>query len=147
MGLVKLPSPSVPVLADSSFFVALFNDREQGHIRCKAAYNAFAGPLFTAESCITEALHLLDHAEAAVEAILTNVQQGALVIPFRLGDCASEIAYLMSKYSDTPCDFADACLIALANQLNTGDIFTLDSDFRHYRWRRNRHFRMLVPLE
>jgi len=102
MGLVKLPSSSVPVLADSSFFVALFNDREQGHIRCKAAYNAFAGPLFTAESCITEALHLLDHTEAAVEAILTNVQQGALVIPFRLSDCASEIAYLMSKYSDTP---------------------------------------------
>jgi hypothetical protein len=146
MGLVKLPS-SAPVLADSSFFVALFNDREQGHIRCKAAYNAFAGPLFTAESCITEALHLLGHARAAVEAILTNVQKGALVVPFRLGDFASEIAYLMSKYSDTPCDFADACLIVMANQLNTGDIFTLHSDFRHYRWRRNKHFRMLVPLK
>jgi predicted nucleic acid-binding protein len=147
MGLVKLASSSLPVLADSSFFVALFNDREQGHIRCKAAYDAFAGPLFTAESCITETLHLLDHAEAAVEAILKNVQQGALVVPFRLCDCASEIAYLMSKYSDTPCDFADACLIAMADQLNTGDIFTLDGDFKHYRWRRNKRFRMLIPLE
>jgi hypothetical protein len=137
----------VPVLADSSFLVALFNDREQGHIRCKAAYNAFAGPLFTAESCITEALHLLNHAEAAVKAILTNVQRGALVVPFRLGDCASEIAYLMSKYSDTPCDFADACLIAMADQLDTGDILTLDSDFVHYRWRRNRRFHMLIPLD
>lgn len=147
MGLVKPPSSSVPVLADSSFFVALFNDREQGHVRCKAAYNAFAGPLFTAESCITEALHLLGHAEAAVEAIMTNVQQGVLVVPFRLGDCASEIAYLMSKYSDTPCDFADACLIALADQLDTSNILTLDSDFAHYRWRRTRAFRMLIPLE
>jgi predicted nucleic acid-binding protein len=147
MGLVKLPSPSEPVLADSSFLVALFNEREQGHIRCKAAYNTFAGPLFTSESCITEALHLLDHAEAAVEVILTNVQQGALVVPFRLGDCVTEIAYLMSKYSDTPCDFADACLIAMADQLNTGDIFTLDSDFRHYRWRRTRAFHMLIPLD
>jgi predicted nucleic acid-binding protein len=146
MGLVKLPSSSLPVLADSSFFVALFNDREQGHTRCKAAYNAFAGPLFTAESCVTEALHLLGHARAAVEAILTNVRQGALVVPFRLGDCASEIAYLMSKYADTPCDFADACLIHMADQLNTGDIFTLDSDFKHYRWRRNKRFRMLIPL-
>jgi predicted nucleic acid-binding protein len=147
VGLVKLASSSVPVLADSSFFVALFNDRERGHIRCKAAYNAYAGPLYTAESCITEALHLLGHAEAAVEAILTNVQQGALVIPFRLGDCASEIATLLSKYSDTPCDFADACLIAMANQLDTGDIFTLDSDFRHYRWRRTRRFNLLIPLD
>jgi predicted nucleic acid-binding protein len=147
MGLVKPPSPSLPVLADSSFLVALFNDREQGHTRCKAAYNSFAGPLFTAESCITEALHLLGHAQAAVQAILTNVRQGALVVPFRLGDCASEIAYLMSKYADTPCDFADACLIAMADQLATGDILTLDSDFKHYRWRRNKRFRMLIPLD
>ena len=145
MGLVKLPSPSLPVLADSSFFVALFNDREQGHTRCKAAYNSFAGPLFTAESCITEALHLLGHAQAAVEAILTNVRQGALVVPFRVGDCASEIAYLMSKYADTPCDFADACLIHMAGELKTGDILTLDGDFEYYRWGRNKRFNLLVP--
>jgi predicted nucleic acid-binding protein len=147
MGLVKLPSSSLPVLADSSFFVALFNDREHEHARCKAAYDSYAGPLFTAESCITEALHLLGHARAAVEAILTNVRQGALVVPFRLRDCASEIAYLMSKYRDTPCDFANACLIAMADQLNTGDIFTLDSDFKHYRWRRTRKFNMLISLD
>src|ERR1700738_1267392 len=140
MGLVTLPSPSLPVLADTSFFVALFNDREQKHARSKAAYNAYAGPLFTAEACITETLHLLDHAEAAVEGILTNVQQGALVVPFRLGDSASDVAYIMSKYRDTPCDFADACLIAMADQLNTGDIFTLDSDFKHYRSPRNKRF-------
>ena len=147
MGLVNPTSPSLSVLADASFFVALLNDREHEHERCKAAYNAFAGPLFTAEACIAETLHLLDHAEAAVEAILTNVQQGALVVPFRLSDCATEVAYVMSKYRDTPCDFADACLIAMADQLNTGDILTLDSDFKHYRWRRNKRFRMLIPLD
>src|SRR6202043_1639123 len=103
MGLVNIPSSTLPVLADASFFVALFNDREHLHARSKAVYNKFDGPLFTAEACITEALHLLHHAEAAVEAILTNVQQGALVVPFRLGDCASNVAYIMSKYRDTPC--------------------------------------------
>jgi predicted nucleic acid-binding protein len=136
-----------PVLADSSFFVALFNRREQGHNRCRSAYEALDGPLITTEACITEALHLLDHHDAAVAAILTNVQDGALEVPFRLGDCASDVAFLMSKYADTPCDFADACLIAMADQLDTGDILTLDSDFKHYRWRRNRHFRMLIPLD
>jgi len=35
----------------------------------------------------------------------------------------------------------------MANQLNTGDIFTLDSDFRHYRWRRTRRFNLLIPLD
>jgi len=136
-----------PVLADSSFFVALFNQRERAHSRCRSAYEALDGPLITTEACITEALHLLDHAAAAVEAILTNVQQGTLEVPFRLSDCASEVAHLMSKYADTPCDFADACLIHLANQLDSGDILTLDSHFKHYRWRRNRTFKMLIPLD
>lgn len=136
-----------PVLADASFFVALFNRREHGHKRCLTAYEALDGSLITAEACIAEALHLLDHAEAAVEAILTNVQQGALAVPFRLGDCASEVAYLMSKYADTRCDFADACLIQLADQFGTGDILTLDSDFKHFRWRRTRRFHLLIPLE
>jgi len=147
MGLVKIPLTSKPVLADASFFVALFNDREQEHTRCKAAYNSFAGLLFTTEACITEALHLLGHARPVVEAILTNVRQGALVVPFRLGDCASDIGNLMSKYADTPCDFADACLIQMAGDLNSGDILTLDSDFNHYRWGRNKRFNLLVPLD
>jgi predicted nucleic acid-binding protein len=147
MGLVKIPLASKPVLADASFFVALFNAREQGHTRCEAAYDSFAGPLFTNEACITEALHLLGHARPAVEAILTNVRQGALVVPFRLGDCASEIASLMSKYADTPCDFADACLIHMAGELKTGDILTLDSDFEYYRWGRNKRFNLLVPRD
>jgi hypothetical protein len=35
----------------------------------------------------------------------------------------------------------------LADVLNTGDILTLDSHFRHYRWRRNRRFNLLIPLD
>ncbi len=136
-----------PVLADSSFFVALFNRREQAHSRCHTAYEALDSPLVTTEACITEALHLLDHAEAAVDAILKNIQRGTLEVPFRLCDCVSEVAHLISKYADTPCDFADACLIHLADQVGTGDILTLDSDFRHYRWRRTRKFNLLIPLD
>ena len=136
-----------PVLADSSFFVALFNKREKWHRRCHSTYGALDGQLVTTEACITEALHLLDHAEAAVDAILRNIQQGALEVPFRLCDCVSEVDRLMSKYADTPCDFADACLIHLADQVGTGDILTLDSDFAHYRWRRTRKFNLLIPLD
>jgi predicted nucleic acid-binding protein len=145
MGLVKSPLSPKPVLADASFFVALFNDREQGHTRCKTACNSLAGPLFTNEACIAETLHLLGHARAAVEAILTNVRQGALLVPFRLGDCAADIASLMSKYADTRCDFANACLIHMAGELASGDILTLDSDFEYYRWGRNKRFNLLVP--
>lgn len=68
-------------------------------------------------------------------------------IPFRLEGSTAVVSQLMKKYSDTPCDFADACLIAMADALDTGDILTLDRDFKHYRWRRNRRFNLLIPLD
>jgi hypothetical protein len=37
-------------------------------------------------------------------------------------------------------DFADACLVDMANVYDTGRILTLDSDFRIYRWARKRPF-------
>ena len=37
-----------------------------------------------------------------------------------------------------------ACLVDLATQLKTGRIVTLGSDFRVYRWGRNRPFDLLL---
>jgi uncharacterized protein len=54
---------------------------------------------------------------------------------------------ILRKYRDLPADFADACLIQLACDLNTGDILTLDLDFETYRWRRNHAFHLLVALD
>src|SRR5208337_4288333 len=36
----------------------------------------------------------------------------------------------LREYRDLAPDFADACLIQLADELDTGDILTLDGDFR-----------------
>lgn len=41
-------------------------------------------------------------------------------------------------------DFADACLVHLADELDTGRILTLDADFAVYRWRRTRAFEILL---
>lgn len=136
-----------PVLADAGFFIALYNQRESAHRRCVEAYASVQASLITCEACIAEALHILDHAPLALESILTSIEQQSLRIPVSLSDQTQEIRELMRKYRDIPADFADACLIDLANRFDTGDILTLDSDFRHYRWRRNRQFRLLIPLD
>jgi uncharacterized protein len=136
-----------PALVDSSFFVALYNRREAAHARCVEVYQALDAPLVTCEACIVEALHILNHADAVVDAILTSIEKGLLGVPFQLCSQADVVRELMRKYRDTPADLADACLIAMADQLGTGDILTLDSDFKRYRWRRNRSFRLLIPLE
>jgi len=61
------------------------------------------------------------------------------------GGAAAAIRSIMRKYRDIPASFADACLIHMADELDTGDILTLDSDFVSYRWRRNRPFELLIP--
>ena len=43
-------------------------------------------------------------------------------------------------------DFADACVVQLADELSCGDILTLDRDFLVYRWGRNRRFRSMLSL-
>lgn len=78
--------------------------------------------------------------------MLENVERGIFQIPFQLSRSASLVRSVMRKYRDLPADFADACLVQLADELNTGDILTLDRDFESYRWRKTRAFRLLVAL-
>jgi predicted nucleic acid-binding protein len=136
-----------PILVDTGFLVALYDKREPMHGRSIQVYDSLVQPLATCEAVVSEALSLLRHLPAAVNGILASIDQGILEIPFVLAESAGAVKTLMAKYEDTPCDFADACLIHMADALNTPDILTLDSDFKHYRWRRNRSFRMLVPLD
>ena len=147
MGLVKLVSSSVPILVDTSFLVSVYNKKEPYHRQCMAALNQVSQPLVTCEPVVTEAIYLLRRLPGAPPAILASIQEGQLEIPYQLTHGVDGVLSAYTKYRDTPCDFADACLIAMADMLDTGDILTLDSDFRHYRWRRNRRFRMLIQLD
>lgn len=136
-----------PVLADAGFLVAAYNKRERRHAVCVRTYQALDHPLVTCEPVLAEALHLLRFTPGAADDILASVAEGILEIPFKLSESAAAVQKIMKKYRDVPADFADACLIHMADELDTGDILTLDSDFKHYRWRRNRSFRLLIPLD
>lgn len=110
-------------------------------------YETLDNPLATCEPVLAEALHLLRFTPGAADDILASVEEGILEIPFDLRESAPAVRKIMKKYHDIPADFADACLIHMADELDTGEILTLDGDFVHYRWRRNRAFRLLIPLE
>ena len=57
---------------------------------------------------------------------------------------AASLQRLFRKYRDREMDLADACLVHLAGELQTGDILTLDHDFEIYRWGTNRPFHLLL---
>lgn len=136
-----------PVLLDTGVIVALLDRSERRHAQCVAVVEELERALVTCEAVIAECCYLLRSLPGAAEAVLENVERGYFHIPFQLSQSAAEVRALLRKYSDVPADFADACLIRLADQLNTGDILTLDRDFAFYRWHRTRPFHFLVPLE
>lgn len=135
-----------PVLLDTGVIVALLDRNERHHKSCVAAVQGVAVPLVTCEAVIAESCYLLRSFHGAPEAILENVVSGTFQIPFQLSRSASQIQRVFRKYKDREVDFADACLIHLATEFQTGEILTLDHDFDVYQWGVNKPFRLLIPL-
>ncbi|MGH7269699.1 MAG: type II toxin-antitoxin system VapC family toxin [Polyangiaceae bacterium] len=133
-----------PILIDTGVIVALLDRSERKHAACVEAVTALEAPLVTCEAVIAEACYLLRDLRGASDAVLANVDRGVFQVPFRLADASSAIRALMKRYASVPMDFADACLVHMADMLETASILTLDSDFDVYRWRRRRPFDLLV---
>jgi predicted nucleic acid-binding protein len=131
-------------LLDTGVIVALLDRSERTHDVCVDAVKESAAPLVTCEAVIAESCYLLREHSGAAEAILENVRTGVFHIPFQLSKAAAPLQRLFRKYRDRKMDFADACLVHLAGELQTGDILTLDGDFEIYRWGANRPFHRLL---
>ncbi len=125
-----------PVLLDTGVIVALRDRSERHHSRCVAVMEELERPLATCEAVIA----------GAREAILENVEKGIFEVPYQLSRSAAAVRTILHKYRDAPASLADACLIHMADELDTGDILTLDRDFEFYRWRTTHPFRLLIDL-
>ena len=136
-----------PTLLDTGAIVGLIDRTAIYHARCVAALEAQEGPLVTCEAVVAGSCYLLRRLRGAVDAVLENVELGIFQIPFQLSRSPHLIRKVMQKYQDVGMDFADACLVQLADELNTGDILTLDREFESYRWRRTRSFHLLIALD
>ena len=133
-----------PVLLDTGCIVALLDRSERRHQACVEALDKVSGPLATCEPVIAETCYLLRRLPGAVDAVLENVARGIFTLPLPLHERVPAIRRLLKKYARVPMDLADACLVDLADELGTGGILTLDSDFHVYRWGRNRPFDVLI---
>ncbi|MDZ7645404.1 MAG: PIN domain-containing protein [Woeseiaceae bacterium] len=133
-------------LLDTGVIVALLDRNERHHVQCVETVSDLIGPLVTCESAVAEACYLLRGTPGAPEAIIANVANGVFQTPVRLADQAAAVEKLMRKYRDVPMSLADACLVDLADQMDTAQILTLDRHFEIYRWRSRRKFELLVKL-
>jgi len=138
------------IIADTGFWVALLNRRDDLHRQAKACAAQIQEPLITTLPVMTEVCYLLQTRcghQRSVEFLLA--QQEGLFQIFALGE--SEIprmAILMSRYENLPMDFADASLVILAEHLGHGRIVSTDQrDFNAYRWKNHHPFHNLLDAD
>lgn len=133
-------------LLDTGVVVALLDRDERHHQHCVEVIADLVGPLVTCEAVIAEACYLLRRVRGAPEAVIRNIANDVFQTPVHLADRAVPIEKLLKKYRDVPMDLADACLVDLADQVDSGKVLTLDRDFEIYRWRARRKFELLISL-
>jgi predicted nucleic acid-binding protein len=133
------------VIIDTGPLVAYFNRSDRHHRWAMAQMAALAPPLLTCEPVLAEASYLIQRAGGKPWDLIRKVSQGILRIRLNLEADASAVQSLMERYADTPMSLADACLVRLTEIVTDCKLFTLDSDFAHYR-RNGRHaIPLLIP--
>jgi uncharacterized protein len=130
-------------LLDTGPWVALLDRSERMHKKCFDWFKGFSGDLYTTEAVLTEVIYLLNFSVPAQLSALDFVLKGAVnLVPSTLYSL-QKMRRLMDKYSDLPMDFADATLVAFAEETGILNICTLDKkDFGLYRLSKNKSFMM-----
>lgn len=136
------------VLADTGFWVALFNPRDSHHRRaCDAGERYETEGFVTTQAVVTEACHLLSARRRPADAarfVLALAETRTELHEFPAA-AWPRMARLMTQYLDLPMDYADASLVMLAEHLGHGRILTTDQrDFGSYRWKSRYPFQNLL---
>ena len=135
------------VLLDTGPLVAFFDKSDRYHSETVKALSQIEVPLQTCEPVLTEACFLLNKINpACVQDLFELERRGFFQIQFSLKDNLQPIKRVLKKFSDISISLADACLIQMAENLSESRILTLDSDFKIYRWGRNKKFDMLLLI-
>jgi predicted nucleic acid-binding protein len=132
-------------LTDAGPLIALIDADEPDHERCREALDRVRLPLVTTWPAFTEAMYLLGRAAGwrGQNALWRLVQRKDLVVADASDRANARAAHLMGKYADRPMDLADATLVALAEELDSNRVFTLDADFHVYRFKGRRRFELI----
>ena len=124
------------VLTDAGPLTALADRNDPNHARILTEIGHLpAVPLLTTWPCLTEAMYLVGEAagHSGQEILWGYVADGLVSLHDLSPDERRRMRDLMTRYADTPMDFADASLVATAETRDLRRILTVDSDFYIYR--------------
>ena len=114
-------------LVDTGPFVAYFDSSDPNHESVAERLDGFSGTLVTTDAVITEVMYFLSDTNGGPGAfaellVVSDARIVGSTQPRQLLDATK----LMSRYADTPMDFADSTLVLAAQDTGILDILTLD---------------------
>jgi uncharacterized protein len=132
------------ILIDSGPLIALFDSSDRYHQESVDFIKQNKYPLITTIASITETLHLLDFNRNAQIDFLEWIGRGGVEIHDIQNKDFHRLKELTEKYRDLPMDFADSCLVYMAERLNINTIATIDRDFTVYRIKGRKKFEIVL---
>ncbi len=126
-------------LLDTGFLYAILNRKEQQHAAVSAVANTLNEPIILPIPVITEVTYLLLR-DVGAEAVADYVETLAvtdMILEAPQSADYMRAAEIIRQYKDSPVDFVDAVIVAIAERLSIKRILTIDG--RHFRMFRPRH--------
>jgi len=114
------------MILDTGPFVALLDRSERGHGACATFFEEVKGRFITTEPVLTEVIYLLGPSFTMQKPALEFILRGGAEVVSQTPQSLRRALQLMEKYRDVPMDFADATLVALAEERKIKEAFTLD---------------------
>ncbi len=131
-----------PCLLDTGPLVSFLASGLRRHDWTVEQWKRLRPPLLTCEPVLTEAAFLLKREGGDADGVFALLERGAIRVALSVQEEQADLRALMRRYCNRPMSLADACLVRLSEIHLSGEVFTLDSDFRIYR----RHGNKVIPL-
>ena len=132
------------ILIDSGPLIALFDSSDKYHSKALEFIQQNSSHLIATIASITETLHLLDFNRNAQIDFLEWISRGSVEVHNIENSDFKRLKELTEKYRDLPMDFADSCLVFLAEKLSINTIATIDRDFSVYRIKGRKKFKTIL---
>jgi predicted nucleic acid-binding protein len=133
------------VILDAGPLVAWFCPRDEHHSWDRRVFAELAPGSLVCEAVLTEVCHLILKEGINQVRVIESAAAGRL-IPVSLSNELSIIANFLTRYADSPMDFAYACVLRLAELHPQAAICTVDSQFRFFRKNARDPLQLIAPF-
>ena len=131
-------------IIDTGVIIAFFDESDKYCNAVRSFFKTYKGELYSTESIVTEVSYYFENHKKAQLYIIDWIGKGAVKIVNVENSDYPQIHSMMTKYQDTPMDYADASLMMIGEKLKITEILTIDNDFSIYKFKNGKQFKNLL---